>query len=100
MRRVLFVLSLILNVVLVALLIWFYGYNKKKVSDMAMEFKEAQACRAKQILEDLESGSAEKIEAVKEKLRESVEKGKEAISDWRGSSEKEGEDTQGILLIN
>ena len=85
---------------LIALLVWFYGYNKKKVSGMAMEFKEVQARRAKQVLEDLESGSAEKIEAVKEKLRESVEKGKEAISDWRDSPEKEGDDTQSNLLIN
>jgi ElaB/YqjD/DUF883 family membrane-anchored ribosome-binding protein len=54
---------------------------------MAADFTEAQVKRTQQILEDLESDSAEKVESVKEKLRENIKKSKEAIANWRGNAE-------------
>ena len=83
MKKLPFIISLVLNVVLIVALVTFHRIHRRVVFKTASNFTAAEVRLQEHILKELGSGEQDKIEHVKTMLRNNIENGRKVASDLR-----------------
>ncbi|MHC4207896.1 MAG: hypothetical protein ACYSTT_24850 [Planctomycetota bacterium] len=86
--KIMFILSVVLNIALVVGVIWARSYIGTQLAESAAIAAEAEGSIARHILAELESDEPERIEAVKKMLQHNIENAKIAADMWRQAAEK------------
>jgi hypothetical protein len=86
--KVIFTLSVILNIALVIGAVWARSYIRTKNFELAAMTAEAEGRFSEHILTELESGQPDRIEAVKKLLTESIENAQKAADIWRSAAKR------------
>jgi hypothetical protein len=86
--KILFTLSVVLNIALVIGTVWARSYIRTKNFELAAMTAEAEGRFSEHILTELESGEPDRIEAVKKLLRNSVENAQKAADIWRDAAKR------------
>jgi hypothetical protein len=85
--KVVFIVSIILNVCLIIGFISFRRYVTYQSFKLAAMSSQAEVQVTKYILSELESDNPEKITALKEMLRKKIENGQKATQTWQQAAE-------------
>jgi len=83
MKKLPLVLSLVLNVVLIAALVVLHNVSKKTAFTAVADAAAAEVRLQENILSELASGEAARIEKIKETLKNNIENGKKVEADFR-----------------
>ena len=86
--KISFVSSVVLNIAFVVGTIWARSYIRTQNFELAAINAEAGCHYARHILNELESGEPDKIEALKERLRTDIEQGKNIAEMWREAAQR------------
>ena len=86
--KVIFTLSVILNIALVIGAVWARSYIRTKNFELAAMTADAEGRFSEHILTELESGQPDRIEAVKKLLTESIENAQKAADIWRSAAKR------------
>jgi hypothetical protein len=86
--KILFTLSVVLNIALVIGAVWARSYIRTKNFELAAMTAESEGRFSEHILTELESGEPDRIEAVKKLLRNSVENAQKAADIWRDAAKR------------
>ncbi|MHC4079737.1 MAG: hypothetical protein ACYS15_05950 [Planctomycetota bacterium] len=85
MKRTLVISSLVLNVVLIGVLVWFYVGARERSFELMAEATEAEVRLQEHILAQLEAEPPE-IEGLKQLLRRNIANGAEISTVWRDAA--------------
>jgi hypothetical protein len=86
--KIIFILSVVLNIALVVGAIWARSYIRTQNFEIAVAIAEAEGSFTRHILTELESGEPDRIEALKNELQNSIENSEKAADIWRNAAEK------------
>ena len=86
--KIMFISSVVLNIVLVIGVIWARSYIRTQLAESAATAAKSEASISRHILTELESGEPERIEALKTQLQNSIENSEIAADMWRQVAEK------------
>ncbi|MHC4107657.1 MAG: hypothetical protein ACYSTY_06180 [Planctomycetota bacterium] len=85
MKKALFGLSLALNVLLVAALLWIRAEGRETAHGALADATAAEVRLQQYVLAELESGDPQRVEAVKSFLRRNIDAGDVLAADWRNA---------------
>jgi hypothetical protein len=85
MKKTALLISLLLNVILIAGIIWVRGSARATVHNALADATYAEVQLQEHILTELESADPERIAKVKAFLRRNISGGRETAARWRGA---------------
>ena len=86
--KIIFTLSVVLNIALVIGAAWARSYIRTKNFELAAMTADAEGRFSEHILTEIESGQPDRIEAVKKLLTESIENAQKAADIWRSAAKR------------
>ena len=87
MKKLLFVLSVILNIVLIAAVVVAHRSVKRTTFRTIADATAAEVRLQEHILTELDSGDAERVGKMKDLLKQNIENGKQAAVRWQSASQ-------------
>jgi hypothetical protein len=86
--KIIFILSVVLNIALVIGAVWARSYIRKENFELAANIAEAEASFSEHILTELESGQPDRIEAVKKLLANGIENARKEADIMRNAAKR------------
>ena len=85
MKKVPFVISIVLNIALIATLLFVTRSSRRTAFRAVADATTAEVRLQEHILSELNSGDDTRIEKIKETLKRNISNGKKATADWKRS---------------